>query len=172
MLYNSSTGRRVKEPHAYVSWAGTGAIVHLSEHLRRSNAGQTAARRCRLDRQANPQRYRLLSGAELVKVNIANYNNPSLHIWTQVGDERFDDVKFQIDYDLAQQHFNRQITDEELVNAVFEPQEQVSPAQMDLLGAAFMLATAGLAQARVGTGAGGSHSDLPWDGKKNNSRRR
>ena len=89
-----------------------------------------------------------------------------------MGDERFDDVKFQIDYNLAQQHFNRQITDEELVNAVFEPQEQVSPAQMDLLGAAFMLATAGPAQTRIGTGAGGSHSDLPWDGKKNNSRRR
>ena len=125
-----------------------------------------------LDCQANPQRYRLSSGAELVKVNIANYNNPSLHIWTQVGDERFDDVKFQIDYNLAQQHFNRQITDEELVNAVFEPQEQVSPAQMDLLGAAFMLATGGPAQTRIGTGAGSSHSDLPWDGKKNNDRRR
>ena len=47
-----------------------------------------------LDRQANPQRYRLSSGAELVKVNIANYNNPSLHICTRVGEERFDDVKF------------------------------------------------------------------------------
>ena len=125
-----------------------------------------------LDRQANPQRYRLSSGAELVKLNIANYNNPSLHIWTRVGEERFDDVKFQIDYNLAQQHLNRQITDEELVNAVFEPQEQVSPAQMDLLGAAFMLVTGGPAQTRVGTGAGGSHSDLPWDGKKNIGRRR
>ena len=132
---------------------------------------QQEKRIAELDRQANPQRYRLSSGAELVKLNIANYNNPSLHIWTRVGEERFDDVKFQIDYNLAQQHFNRQITDEELVNAVFEPQEQVSAAQMDLLGAAFMLATAGPAQTRVGTGAGGSHSDLPWDGKKNNGRR-
>ncbi len=125
-----------------------------------------------LDRQANPQRYRLSSGAELVKVNIANYNNPSLHIWTRVGEELFDDVKFQIDYNLAQQHFNHQLTDEELVNAVFEPQEQVSPAQIDLLGAAFMIATAGPAQIHVGTGTGGSHSDLPWDGKKNTGRRR
>ncbi len=125
-----------------------------------------------LDRQANPQRYRLSSGAELVKLNIPNYNNPSLHIWTRVGDEQFDDVKFQIDYNLAQQHFNHRITDEELVNAVFEPQEQVSQAQIDLLGAAFMLATAGPAQTRVGTGAGGSHSDLPWDSKKNTGRKR
>ncbi len=124
-----------------------------------------------LDRQANPQRYRLSSGAELVKINIPNYNNPSLHIWTRVGEELFDDVKFQIDYNLAQQHFNNQITDEELVNAVFEPQEQVSPAQIDLLGAAFILATAGPAQTRIGTGSGGSHSDLPWNGKKNTSRK-
>lgn len=125
-----------------------------------------------LDRQANPQRYRLSSGAELVKLNISNYNNPSLHIWTRGGEELFDDVKFQIDYNLAQQHYNDQITDEELVNAVFAPQEQVSKVQADLLGAAFILASGGPAQTRVGTGAGGSHSDLPWDGKKNNGRKR
>lgn len=125
-----------------------------------------------LDRQANPQRYRLSSGAELVKLNISNYNNPSLHIWTRGGEELFDDVKFQIDYNLAQQHYNDQITDEELVNAVFAPQEQVSEVQADLLGAAFILASGGPAQTRVGTGAGGSHSDLPWGGKKNNGRKR
>ena len=125
-----------------------------------------------LDRQANPQRYRLSSGAELVKLNISNYNYPSLHIWTRGGEELFDDVKFQIDYNLAQQHYNDQITDEELVNAVFAPQEQVSEVQADLLGAAFILASGGPAQTRVGTGAGGSHSDLPWDGKKNNGRKR
>ena len=125
-----------------------------------------------LDRKANPQRYRLTSGAELVKVNIPNYNNPSLHIWTRVGEERFDDVKFQIDYNLAQQHFNYEITDEELVNAVFEPQEQVSQAQADLLDAALILTTGGPAQTRIGTGAGDSHSDLPWDGKKNTGRKR
>ena len=125
-----------------------------------------------LDRQANPQRYRLSSGAELVKLNISNYNNPSLHIWTRGGEELFDDVKFQIDYNLAQQHYNDQITDEELVNAVFAPQEQVSEVQADLLGAAFILASGGPAQTRVGSGAGGSHSDLPWDGKKNNGRKR
>ena len=50
--------------------------------------------------------------------------------------------------------------------------QQVSQAQMDLLGAAFMLATGGPAQTRIGTGAGGSHSDLPWDGKKSIGRRR
>ena len=140
-------------------------------HSKNARIKQQSQCIAKLDRKANPQRYRLSSGAELVKLNIPNYNNPSLHIWTRVGDERFDDVKFQIDYNLAQQHFNHRITDEELVNAVFEPQEQINEAQADLLGAAFILATAGPTQIRVGTGAGGSHSDLPWNGKKNNGRR-
>lgn len=60
----------------------------------------------------------------------------------------------------------------ELINDIFEPQEQVSESQANLLGAAFILATGGPAQTRVGTGTGGSHSDLPWEGKKNTGRRR
>lgn len=43
----------------------------------------------RLDRKANPQRYSLSSGAELVRLNVPNYRNPSLHIWTRVGEELF-----------------------------------------------------------------------------------
>ena len=118
-----------------------------------------------LDRKANPQRYSLSSGAELVRINVPNYRNPSLHIWTKVGEELFEDTKFQIDYDVAQRHFNGQITDEEFVNAVFEPQEQVNEVQAQLLGAAFMFASGGPAQTHVGTGGGGSSSDLPWEDK-------
>ena len=126
-----------------------------------------------LDRMANPQRYSLSSGAELVRINVSNYRNPSLHIWTRVGEELYEDIKFQIDYDVAQKHFNGQITDEEFVNAIFEPQEQVSGKQAELLGAAFILAAGGPAEAHVGTGGGGSSSDLPWrdeDKDKNKNR--
>lgn len=114
-----------------------------------------------LDRKANPQRYSLSSGAELVRVNVSNYRNSSLHIWTRVGDELFENIKFQIDYDVAQSHFNEQVTDEEFVNAVFEPQEQVNEIQTQLLGTAFMLASGRPAEVHVGTGSGGSSSDLP-----------
>ena len=120
-----------------------------------------------LDRKANPQRYSLSSGAELVRVNVSNYRNPSLHIWTRVGDELFDNIKFQIDYDVAQRHFNGQITNEEFVNAVFDPQEQVNGKQAELLGAVFTLAAGGPAEVHVGTGSGGSSSDLPWGEQKN-----
>ena len=116
-----------------------------------------------LDRKANPQRYSLSSGAELVRVNVSNYRNPSLHIWTRVGDELFENIKFQIDYDVAQRHFNGQITDEEFVNTVFEPQEQVNGKQAELLGVTFILAAGGPAEVHVGTGSGGSSSDLPWN---------
>ena len=116
-----------------------------------------------LDRKANPQRYSLSSGAELVRINVSNYRNPSLHIWTRVGEELFEDTKFQINYDVAQKHFSGQITDEEFVNAIFEPQEQVSVKQAELLGAAFTLAAGGPAHAHVGTGSGSSSSELPWN---------
>ena len=124
-----------------------------------------------LDRKANPQRYRLSSGAELVRINVPNYRNPSLHIWTRVGNEVFEETKFQIDYNVAQAHFNRQITDEEFVNTIFEPQEQVNEIQANLLGVAFELAIGGPAQVHVGTGGGGSSPELPWGEQKNRSRR-
>ena len=124
-----------------------------------------------LDRKATPQRYRLSSSAELVRINVSNYRNPSLHIWTRVGEELYEDTKFQIDYDVAQRHFNGQITDEEFVNAVFEPQEQVSARQAELLDAAFTLAAGGPAEVHAGTGGGGSSSDLPWRDKDKYSKK-
>ena len=42
-----------------------------------------------LDRKANPHRYQLSSGAELVHHNIPNMRNPSIHIWTRVGNEEY-----------------------------------------------------------------------------------
>lgn len=55
---------------------------------------------------------------------------------------------------MAQSHFNGQITDEEFVNAVFDPQEQVNGKQAELLGAVFTLAAGGPAEVHVGTGSG------------------
>ena len=122
-----------------------------------------------LDRLAYPQRYRLSSGAELTRIFVPNYRNPSLHIWTKVGDALFDNTKYDIPYDTAQKHFCGELTDEEFVNAVFEPQEQVSETQAQLLDATFILASGGPAQVHVGTGGGGSQSDMPWGEKKKSS---
>lgn len=49
---------------------------------------------------------------------------------------------------------------------MFEPQEQVNEAQANLLGVAFELAAGGQAQVHVGTGSGGSSSELPWGEQK------
>ncbi len=127
-----------------------------------------------LDRKANPQRYRLSSGAELEHFNIPNLgaSMPSIHIWTDVQGEKYDAREY-IDTinPVWQEYLKGTATVYELINDIFEPQEQVSEAQANLLGAALILTTGGPAQICVGTGAGGSHSDLPWDGKKNNGRR-
>ncbi|MDD4533977.1 MAG: hypothetical protein PHC48_05825, partial [Prevotella sp.] len=62
------------------------------------------------------------------------------------------------------------ITDHEFVNAIFEPWEQVNEVQAQMLGAAFTLACGGPAQAHVGTGGGGTQSDMPW-GEKDKRRK-
>lgn len=59
-----------------------------------------------------------------------------------------------------------ELTTEVFVNVVFEPQEQVSVAQVQLLGAIFMLASIGPAQAHVETIGDGLKSDLPWGEEK------
>lgn len=120
-----------------------------------------------LDRKANPQRYRLSSGAELVRYNIPNMMNPSIHIWTKVDNEEYD-TRTYIEYfsDIWGRFSKGEATVYELINEVFEPQEQVNEKQAQLLGAALELAMGGPAQVHVGTGSGGSHSDLPWGEKK------
>ncbi len=117
-----------------------------------------------LKREAHPELYRLSSGAELVHHFIPNILNPSLHIWTKVGDEEFD-VSKDIDYFGAvwERYKKGEATIYELINDTFEPQEQVNSAQAQLLGATLMIVSGGPAQARVGTGSGGSQSDLPWN---------
>lgn len=136
---------------------------------------QQSRRIAELDRKANPQRYRLSSGAELEHFNIPNLGAlmPSIHIWTNVPGEKYD-VREYIDTinPVWQEYLKGTATVYELINDIFEPQEQVNEAQAELLGAALILATGSPAQTRIGTGAGGSHSDLPWDGKKNTGKRR
>ena len=125
-----------------------------------------------LDRKANPHRYRLSSGATLTNVYMSpRYSNiPSLHIWTKVENEAFDDVKYFEWYNpVIQKYLNGELTEHELVNEIFEPFEQVSQLQAQLLGATFEMLSGGPAQTHVGTGGGGSSSDMPWGEKKNDS---
>ncbi len=105
----------------------------------------------------HPEKYTLTSGATLEHIFVPNQFYPQLHIWTKVGDECHDVIKYDIDSGLAKRHWNGKITDWELVNAVFEPWEQVNEPQAKLLGAAFILACGGPAQAHIGTGGGGEN---------------
>lgn len=126
-----------------------------------------------LDRKANPLRYQLSSGAELVHHFIPNYNHPSLHIWTKVGSEEYDDSK-SVDWlsSIWDSFTKGEATIYELINETFEPWEQVNEAQANLLGAVFELAIGGPAQVHVGTGGGGQSSELPWGESKKGNRRR
>lgn len=128
-----------------------------------------------LDRKANPQRYRLSSGAELIGHRFLG-NNPytvTLKIWTKVKEIEHTAVTYLSDSDKRLHAFsNGELTEHEFINACFSAAEQVSEIQANLLSAAIELATGGAAQPHVGTGGGGSISDLPWrdkDNDKNNN---
>ncbi len=128
-----------------------------------------------LDRKANPHRYRLSSGATLTRFYISPryVSSPSVHIWTQVKDEIFDDAKYtEWRNPVMQKYLNDECTEYELINAIFEPFEQVSQMQAQLLDASLGLMAGGPAHVHVGTGGGGSSSDIPWGEKKNGRVRR
>ena len=91
--------------------------------------------------------------------------------------ETFEDTKYFEWYNpVIQKFLNGELTEYELVNEVFEPFEQVSQVQAQLLGATFEMLSSGPAQTHVGTGRGGSSSDMSWgeknDGNKTTSRRK
>ena len=100
-----------------------------------------------------------------------------VRIQTKVENETFEDTKYFEWYNpVIQKFLNGELTEYELVNEVFEPFEQVSQVQAQLLGATFEMLSSGPAQTHVGTGRGGSSSDMSWgeknDGNKTTSRRK
>ena len=142
--------------------------IRESETYKKENENLKEKNR-ELDRKANPHRYRLSSGATLIHFYISPRHtpSPSVHIWTQVKDEIFDDAKYTEWRNPAmQKYLNDEFTEYELINAIFEPFEQVSQMQAQLLDASLGLMAGGPAQVHVGTGGGGSSSDMPWGEKK------
>lgn len=128
-----------------------------------------------LDRKANPQRYRLSSGAELIGHRFLG-NNPytvTLKIWTKVKEIEHTAVTYLSDSDKRLQAFsNGELTEHEFVNACFSAAEQVNEVQANLLSAAIELATGGSEQPYIDTGGGGSTSELPWKDKDKNLNKR
>lgn len=118
-----------------------------------------------LDKIAHPERFRLSSGADLLHYFIPNRMEPTLHIWTKVGNEEYDEVSYNVDYYDVKRFDDGELTIHELVNSAFAPAEQVNAKQAELLGAVFVAAMGCPAHAHVGTGGGGSNSHSPWNDK-------
>lgn len=100
-----------------------------------------------------------------MRIFVPNYMQPSLHIWTKAGDVEYDSIKFQIDYKTAQAHYRGELTDEEFVNFIFEPFEQINAVQANILGVTLIAAMGGPGQAHIGTGGGGSNPESLWGEK-------
>lgn len=75
----------------------------------------------------------------------------------------FRTTSYDIPQGLLEKYDSGAITLYELVNELFEPWEQVDESQHGLLAVALQTAAGGIPTPHVGTGAGGSTSDLPWN---------
>ena len=92
---------------------------------------------------------------------------------TKIGGNEFKNTSYNLPQSLLDKYDSGAITLHELVNELFEPWEQVDESQHSLLAVAFQTAAGGIPAPHVGTGAGGSSSDLPWndnDKKKHHKR--
>lgn len=110
-----------------------------------------------------PERYRLSSGAELVSGWIPNRMYPSLSIATLFHGNEFKNTSYNLSQNLLDKYDSGALTLKELENELFEPWEQVDESQHRLLAVALQTAVGGIPATHVGTGAGGSSSDSPWN---------
>lgn len=122
-----------------------------------------------LHRLAYPERYKLSSGAELIGWSIPNRLHPNLIIETLFDGQQYRTTSYNIPPGLLQQYDQEELTMHELVNILFEPEEQVEESQRHLLGEFLQMASGGAATPHVGTG-GGSSSDTPWNDRDRENR--
>ena len=142
------------------------ATKRAAEWVARYKAEQNRAKE--LYRLAYPERYRLSSGAELVSGWIPNRMYPSLSITTLFHGNEFKNTSYNLSQNLLDKYDSGALTLHELVNELFEPWEQVDESQHSFLAVALQTAAGGIPTPHVGTGAGGSSSDLPWNDNDKN----
>jgi hypothetical protein len=158
--YDSLKADSLREHNSYQKEIDA-ATKRVSEWEARYRAEHNRAKE--LHRLAYLERYRLSSGAELVSGWIPNRMYPSLSITTLFHGNEFKNTSYNLPQNLLDKYDRGTITLHELVNELFEPWEQVDESQHSLLAVALQTAAGGIPTPHVGTGAGGSSSDLPWN---------
>lgn len=168
--YDSLKADSLRERNSYQKEINA-ATKRVAEWEARYNAEHNRAKE--LHRKAYPERYRLSSGADLVSGWIPNRMYPSLSITTLFHGNEFKNTSYDVPQNLLDKYDSGALTLHELVNELFEPWEQVDESQHSLLAVALQTAAGGIPTPHIGTGAGGSSSDLPWndnDKKKHHKR--
>ena len=97
---------------------------------------------------------------------------PSLSITTLFHGNEFQNTSSNLPQNLLDKYDSGALTLNELVKELFESWEQVDESQHSLLAIALQTAAGGIPTSHIGTGAGASSSDLPWnDNDKDKFRR-
>ena len=167
--YDDLKADSLREHNSYQKEIDT-ATKQASEWEARYRAEHNLAKE--LHRLAYPERYRLSSGAELVGGWIPNRMYPSLSITTLFHGNEFKNTSYNLPQNLLDKYDCGTVTLHELVNELFEPWEQVDESQHSLLAVALQTAAGGISTPHVGTGSGGSSSDLPWNDKDKDKQQR
>ena len=125
----------------------------------------------KLHRLVYPERYKLSTGAELKSFRIPNILDPYACITTLFHGRLFDNMTYMGD-NLLKQYEDGELTEEEVVNKLFSPWEQIDKSQYPLLAQMLQTASGGVATPQVGTGSGGSYDQSSWDGHEHDPSRR
>lgn len=158
--YDSLKADSLREHNSYQKEINA-ATKRAAEWENRYNAEHNRTKE--LHRLAYHERYHLSSGAELVSGWIPNRMYPSLSITTLFYGNEFKNTSYNLSQNLLDKYDSGALTLHELVNELFEPWEQVDESQHSLLSIVLQTASGGIPTPHVGTGAGGSSSDLPWN---------
>ncbi len=89
--------------------------------------------------------------------------HPNMSITTLFHSNEFKNTAYNFPQNLLNKYDSGVMTLHELVNELFEPWEQVDESQHSLLAVMLQTAAGGIPTSHVGTGSGGSSSDLPWN---------
>lgn len=163
--YDSLKANSLREHNSYQKEIDA-ATKRVAEWEARYNVEHNRAKE--LHRLAYPERYLLSSGAQLVSGWIPNRMYPSLSITALFHGNEFKNTSYNLPQNLLNKYDSGAITLHELVNELFEPWKQVDESQHSLLAIALQTAAGGIPTPHVGTGAGGSSSDLPWNDNDKN----
>lgn len=132
-------------------------MQNLSDDLKDDRLVSTTLTKRKSMRRPN----KLPNGRCVIMTNTIGRKNCTA--WHTPNNTAYNLSTYNLSTNLLDKYDSGALTLHELVNELFEPWEQVDESQHILVAVALQTAAEGIPMPHVGTGEGGSSSDLPWN---------